>query len=339
VPRIVVARRLPEGALALLHTAGEVWVSPHDRPLTTGELAEAAVGADALVTLLHDRVDADLLAVAGPDLAIVANVAVGYDNIDVAAAARRGVTITNTPGVLTDATADLAMALILMATRRLAEGERLIRADTTWRWDMFMMLGTGLQSKTLGIVGLGEIGTATARRARAFGMRIIYAQRRRAAPELEAELGASRVELDELLDCADVVSLHCPLTADTRHLVDSRRLARMRRGAFLVNTARGPIVDEVALVTALECGAIAGAALDVFEHEPEVHPGLIERDDVVLVPHLGSATQETRAEMGLLAARNVVAVLRGDPPLTSVTPTRRREPTLGVEVAARAGKG
>ena len=316
--RIVVTRRIPEPALELL---GDVWVSPHDRPLTTSELHDAARGADAMVTLLHDRVDGTLLDAAGSGLRCVANVAVGYDNIDVAAATARGVLVTNTPGVLTDATADLAMALILAATRRLGEGERLIRARHPWSWHMFFMLGSSLSGKTLGIVGLGAIGAATARRARAFGMETVYAGRRRASDELEASLGGARwLDLEELLRVADVVSLHSPLTPETRHLIDARRLALMKPDAYLVNTARGPIVDEAALVDALRAGTMRGAALDVFEHEPEVHPGLLELDNVVLVPHLGSATIETRTAMAVLAARNVVAVLGGGPPLTPVNP-------------------
>jgi lactate dehydrogenase-like 2-hydroxyacid dehydrogenase len=243
---------------------------------------------------------------------------VGYDNIDVPACAGRGVAVTNTPGVLTEATADLAFALILMATRRLGEGERLIRAQTPWSWSMFFMLGTGIQGKTLGIVGLGKIGQATARRARAFGMEIAYAGRRRASAEVEAELEARFVPLEELLAIADVVSLHCPLSAETHHLIDAAALGRMKPSAFLVNTTRGPVVDEGALAAALGAGAISGAGLDVFEREPEVHPDVLGLENVVLVPHLGSATVETRTAMGVLAARNVVAVLGGDAPLTPV---------------------
>jgi glyoxylate reductase len=275
-------------------------------------------GAEAIVTQLFDRVDGPLLDAAGPGLRVVSNVAVGYDNVDVAAAAARGVVVTNTPGVLTDATADLAMALILMVTRRLGEGERLVRSGRRWDWSLDFMLGTGLQGATLGIVGLGEIGSATARRARAFGTQIRYTGRRRAAPEVEAELHAEPRPLDDLLAESDVVSLHVPLTAATRHLIDAGRLQRMRPDAYLVNTARGPIVDEAALAAALRAGAIAGAALDVFEREPEVHPDLLALENVVLVPHLGSATVETRTAMALLAARNAVAVTRGEPPLTPV---------------------
>jgi len=317
-PRIVVTRAIPEPALELLRAAGDVWLNPEDRPLARDELHAAIAGADAVVTLLHDRVDDDFLGAAGPQLRVVANVAVGYDNVDVPACATRGVRFTNTPGVLTDATADIAFALILMATRRLAEGERLVRAGGRWSWNMFFMLGTGIQGKVLGIVGLGQIGTATARRARAFGMEIAYTGRRRAAPALEEELGARFLALDELLAAADVVSLHCPLTEETWHLIDAERLRLMKPTAFLVNTTRGPVVDEAALAEALREGVIAGAGLDVFEREPEVHPGLLDLDNAVLIPHLGSATVETRTAMAVLAAENVLAVLGGREPPTPV---------------------
>ncbi|HEX5558657.1 MAG TPA: D-glycerate dehydrogenase [Gaiellales bacterium] len=316
--RIVVTRRIPEPALELLRRAGDVWLSPHDRPMTTAELHAAVAGADAVVTLLHDRVDDAFLDAAGPSLRVVANVAVGYDNIDVPACGRRGVAATNTPGVLVDATADIAMALILMSTRRLGEAERMVREGGTWSWSMFFMLGAGLQGKTLGIVGLGQIGAATARRARAFGMGIAYAGRRRADAALESELGAAMLDLDELLATADVVSLHTPLSDVTRHLIDARRLALMKPTAHLVNTSRGPVVDEAALAAALRAGTIAGAGLDVFEREPEIDPGLRGLENVVLIPHLGSATIETRTAMGLLAAQNAVAVLAGKPPVTPI---------------------
>ena len=316
--RIVVTRRIPETALDLLRAAGEVWLSPHDRPLQPAELHAAVAGADSVVTLLHDRVDDPFLDAAGPGLKVVANVAVGFNNIDVAACASRGVVVTNTPGVLTEATADIAFALVLMVTRRLGEGERLVRSGGTWTWSMFFMLGAGLQGKTLGIVGLGQIGCATARRARAFGMEIAYAGRRRADPAVEAELGARLLPLAELLAEADIVSLHVPLNDRTHHLIDTAALRRMKPSAYLVNTTRGPVVDEAALVDALRSGAIAGAGLDVFEHEPDVHPGLLGLENVVLIPHLGSATIETRTAMAVLAARNAVAVLAGEPPLTPV---------------------
>jgi len=312
MPRVVVTRRLPDPAIAALEgSKADVWVSPHDRALETAELHDAVAGADAVVTMLHDRVDGAFLDAAGTQLKVVANVAVGYDNVDTDAAKERGVRITNTPGVLTDATADLAIALMLAITRRLGEGERRIRSGEPWAWAIDFMLGRGLRGKTLGIVGYGEIGRATAARARAFGMEVIYTRRSH-----DGEPG--RVELGELLERSHVVSLHCPLTPETRHLIDARALARMREDAYLVNTARGPVVDEHALADALRDGVIAGAALDVFEREPEVHPGLLELENAVLIPHLGSATIETRTAMAELAAANVVAVLRGDEPPTPV---------------------
>lgn len=316
-PRIVVTGRIPEPGVDLLRSAGDVWTWEDDDPIPPDVRDAHLADADAAVTLLTDRVD-DAFLDAAPKLRIVANVAVGYNNVDVEACRRRGVVVSNTPGVLTDATADLAMGLVLMATRRLGEGERLVRSGRPWKWGMFMMLGTGLRGRTLGIVGMGAIGEALADRARAFGMTIVYHNRRPVAPEVEARLGARLVPVDELLGTSDVVSLNCPYTPETHHLIDAAALASMRRDAYLVNTARGPIVDESALVAALRARTIAGAALDVYEHEPEVHPGLLELDNAVLVPHLGSATVETRTAMAELAARNVLAVLAGDPPVTPV---------------------
>jgi glyoxylate reductase len=315
--RIVVLGRIPEPGLEVLRQAGEVWLWDRDDQIPDDVRDRQLADADAAVTLLTNKVDAGFLA-AAPKLRVVANVAVGFNNIDVEACRQRGVAVTNTPDVLTDATADLAMALILMVTRRLGEGERLIRSGTPWQWGMFMMLGTSLQDRQLGIVGMGGIGEALAERARAFGMRVLYSNRRRVAPEVEARLGARRLDLDEMLATSDVVSINCPYNADTHHLIDAAALARMQPTAFLVNTARGPIVHEQALVDALRAGTIAGAALDVFEHEPQVNEGLLELDNVVLVPHLGSATSETRGAMASLAANNVAAVLAGEKPLTPV---------------------
>ena len=309
-PRIVVTGRIPEAGLELLAPAGEVWAWDRDEVIPTDLRNEQLATADAAVTLLTDRVDAAFLD-AAPQLKIVANVAVGYNNIDVAACAERGVVVTNTPGVLTDATADLAMALTLMLTRRLGEGERLIRSQQPWQWGMFMMLGTSLQGRQLGIIGMGGIGEAFADRARAFGMSVVYHNRRAVSADVEARLGARLVGLHELLETSDVVSLNCPYSDATHHLLDAAAFGHMRDDAVVVNTARGAIIDEQALVDALQAGQIAGAALDVFENEPTVHPGLIELDNVVLVPHLGSATIETRAAMASLAATNVVEVLAG----------------------------
>ncbi len=310
--------RLPEAAADLLRDASAAWFTPHERALSPAELYAASAGADGVVVSLADRIDDPFLDAAGPQLRVVANVGVGYDNVDVPACAARGVVVTNTPGVLTDATADLAFALVLMTTRRLGEAERFIRARRPWAFGLDFMLGTGITGKTLGIVGLGQIGAAVARRARAAGMEIVYTARNRAAPELEAELAARFLPLDELLATADVVSLHAPLTEQTRGLIDAAALARMKPTAFLVNTSRGAVIDEAALVDALANGTIAGAGLDVYEREPELHPGLLELENVVLLPHLGSATTETRTAMAVLAVRNALAVTHGHPALTPV---------------------
>ncbi|MFE5505832.1 2-hydroxyacid dehydrogenase [Amycolatopsis japonica] len=317
---IAVTRWIPDEALKVLAEAGEVKLSRADRPLTPDELREFVRGSSAIVGMLHDRIDGEVADAAGPDLKVVANVAVGYDNIDVPALAGRGVTVTNTPGVLTDATADLAFGLILAVTRRLGEGERLIRSRTPWSFHLGFLLGSSLQDKTLGIVGLGQIGQAVARRALGFGMRIVYSGRSRAAEDVEKALGAKYMPFDELLRSSDVVSLHCPLTPETRHLVDADALKAMKPGAYLINTTRGPVVHEAALADALEAGEIAGAGLDVFEAEPEVEPRLLDRENVVLTPHLGSATVETRTAMAVLAAENVASVLTGGNPLTEVRP-------------------
>ena len=322
-PKIVVTRRIPEPAVEILREAGDVWVSPDDRPLEVSELHDAIAGADVVVTLLHDKVDDAFLDAAGDQLRAVCNVAVGFDNIDVPAATKRGVLVTNTPAVLTEATADLAMTLILAVTRRIGEGERLIRGREPWSWHMFMLLGTGLQGKTLGVVGMGAIGQSLARRAKAFGMEIVYSDARQAPAEVEQELGARRVELDELLRTADVVSIHAPLMDETRHLINAETLGLMKDSAYLVNSARGPIVDEAALVDALKAGQIAGAGLDVYEKEPEVHPDLLRCPSAVLAPHIGSATVETRTRMALLAAQNLLAGLQGRVPPLALNPGAR----------------
>ncbi len=312
--RVVVTGRIPDAAIEKLRAEHDVEAWPETEPIGREELLRRVAGADAVVSLLTERVDAELLEAAGPQLQVVANVAVGYDNIDVPACAERDVVATNTPGVLTDATADIAFGLILMATRRLGEGERLIRSGQAWKWGMFFLLGSGLQGKTLGVVGMGGIGQATARRARAFGMEVVYQSRSEIDPGTAAELGARRVELDELLAVSDVVSVHCPYGPATHHLIGPEQLAAMKESAYLVNTARGPIVDEAALASALAEGRIAGAGLDVYEDEPQVHPGLLELENAVLLPHLGSATVETRTAMAMLAADNVLAVLGGQRP-------------------------
>ncbi|MDO8363133.1 MAG: D-glycerate dehydrogenase [Actinomycetota bacterium] len=316
--RIAVTGRIPDAGFELLHEAGEVVAWESLAVPTVDEVHALVKGAHAVLTLLTTKVDDAFLDAAGPQLKVVANVAVGYNNIDVAACARRGVICTNTPGVLTEATADIAMALVLMSTRRLGEGERVIRGQQPWQWGMFYMLGSGIQGRQLGIIGMGDIGTALARRAKAFGMTIAYSNRNPVSPPVEAELGAEFMSQVELLASSDVVSLNCPYSTATHHLMSVDQFRTMRSTAFLVNTARGPIVDEAALVEALRTGQIAGAGLDVFEQEPTVHPGLLERDNAVLIPHLGSATRETRAAMASLAARNAVNVLGGIAPLTPI---------------------
>lgn len=319
VGRVLVTARVPGDGPARLAAAGhDVTVRDVDAPMPRDELLAAVAGCDALVAMLVDRVDAELLDAAGPGLRVVANVAVGHDNVDGTACRERGVTVTNTPGVLTDATADLAMALVLMTTRGLGGAERRVRTGEPWRWSLTGHLGTGLRGRTLGIVGPGAIGLATARRARAFGLEIVLTGRSAPDRGVVEGLGARVVDLGELLTASDVVSLHCPLTPATHHLIGAAELRAMHPTAHLVNTSRGPVVDEAALVAALEAGEIAGAGLDVFEDEPRVHPGLLGRDDVVLLPHVGSATVETRTAMADLAADNVLAVLAGARPLTPV---------------------
>jgi glyoxylate reductase len=319
-PTFAITNRLPEPAVAALRGEGEVRIDEREEAIPRADLLALVAGADAVLTLLHDRVDEELLEAAGPQLRCVANVAVGYDNVDIEAAARREVVVTNTSGVLDDATADLTLALILAATRRVAEGDRLVRAGRPWTWGMHFMLGTDLRGKLLGIVGLGGIGRKVAARARAFGMRIAYHSRHAAPTEVVAGLEAERVPLEQLLGAADVLSLHCPLTPETRHLIGAAELAAMKPSAVLINAARGPVVDEAALARALVEGEIAAAGLDVYEHEPRVEPGLLGLENVVLSPHLGSATVETRTAMAELAARNAISVLRGQGALTPVTP-------------------
>jgi glyoxylate reductase len=317
--RVVVTGRIPAQGVAMLREAGhdvDAWDEP--TPISREELLRRVVGADAIVSLLTEKVDDELLAAAGPQVKVVSNVAVGYNNIDVPACTARNVIATNTPGVLTDATADIAMSLILMTTRRLAEGERVIRSGESWQWGMFYLLGSSIQGRRLGIVGMGAIGAATARRAKAFGMTIAYSNRNPVSPELATELGCERLSMDELLATSDIVSVHCPYSPATHHLISTDQLKMMKSSAYLINTARGPIVDEAALVHALQQGEIAGAGLDVFEKEPEVHAGLVDRNDVVLIPHLGSATIETRTAMATLAATNTLSVLSGKPAPTPI---------------------
>jgi glyoxylate reductase len=317
-PTVVVTRAIPRAALDLLAEHCTVDANAADVAYTPAELVSHARHADALIALLTDRVDDAFLA-ACPQLKIVANVAVGYDNIDVPAATRRGIVVTNTPGVLTDATADFAWALLLGVVRRVPEADAYVRAGGFKEWKMMEFLGGDLAGRTLGIAGFGRIGRAVARRGRGFGMHVIYTNTRRAPQALEDELEARYVDKETLLASSDVLSLHVPLTPATRHFVGAAEFAIMKPSAYLINTARGPVVDEGALVDALRSNSLRGAGLDVFEREPEVTAALLDLPNVVLAPHIGSATVETRTNMALIAVENVMAVLAGSPPLNRVS--------------------
>jgi lactate dehydrogenase-like 2-hydroxyacid dehydrogenase len=323
-PRVLVTREIPEAGLRLLREVAytDVWDRPTPPP--RDELLRRVAGAEGLLALLTDRVDDELLDAAGPGLRVVANLAVGYDNIDLAACARRGIPVGNTPGVLTEATADLAFALLLAVARRLPESAALVTQDRWLTWDPLLLLGRDVSGGTLGIVGFGRIGREVARRARGFGMRILAHSRRAAPDEVYRELGAERVTLDTLLAESDFVSVHVNLSAETWHLIDASALARMRPGAILINTSRGGVVDQAALADALRSGHLFGAGLDVTDPEPmRGDDPLLSLPTCLVVPHVGSATQRTRDRMAEKAARNIIAGLRGEPlpdavPLPSV---------------------
>lgn len=284
------------------------------------EVLKGVAGRDALICLLTEKVNDELLDAAGPQLRIVANVAVGFDNIDVPACTKRRIVATNTPGVLDETTADFAWTLLMAVARRLGEGEALARSGNWRGWSLDQLCGADVWGKTLGILGFGRIGKAVARRSRGFGMKVIYNDAVRASADAEKELRAEFKPRDEVLAEADFLSLHVPLLPDTRHLINADSLKRMKRTAFVINTSRGPVVDEDALVAALEAKHIAGAALDVYEQEPKIHPGLIGRRDVVLAPHLASASVATRTKMALIAVNNVIALFAGQKPATALNP-------------------
>lgn len=314
--RIVITRPLLSEEVDVLRELHEVLqfdIGPGNVTHNGGDedrVIAAMQGADAAITLLDNPITARVLT-ACPGLKVLAQCAVGYDNIDLDAARELQIPVTNTPGVLTDATADFTMTLLLAAARRLREADRYLRDGRFKRWEMLELMGTGLSGKTLGIVGLGRIGRAVARRALGFGMQIIYHDRGRSNPTIERQAGAHRVDFHTLLAESDFITLHCPLNEQSRHLIDAAALARMKPGAILINTSRGPVVDEAALVDALRGGRLAAAGLDVFEREPEVHPGLFELDNVVLAPHIGSATRETRRAMARMCVESVQAALAG----------------------------
>ncbi len=311
--KVLVTARMPEEVLALLRREHQVESYAEDPPLDRASLLRRVADKEGLLCTITDLIDQELLDHA-PALRVIANFGVGFEHIDVAAATQRGLPVTNTPGVLTAATADLAFALILATARRLVEGDKRVREGKFTYWAPLLFLGHEVSGKTLGLIGAGRIGQAVAQRAHGFGMRVIYHSRTRLAPAAEQELHVSFAPLEDLLREADFVTLHVPLTPQTRHLIGRRELELMKPTAHLINTARGPVVDEAALVEALRRGEIGGAGLDVYEREPQLSPGLTDLDNVVLLPHVGSATIETRTRMGLMAAANLLAGLRGEQP-------------------------
>jgi len=313
-PKVIVTRELTDGVMARMEELFETRLNREDRALTRAELEAAVADADVLVPTITDRIDADLIAKAGPRLKLIANFGVGVDHIDLHAARERRILVTNTPGVLTEDTADMTMALILSVPRRLGEGEKLIRAGAWDGWKPSGMLGHRVNGKTLGIIGMGRIGRAVVRRAQGFGIRTIYHNRHRLPEGVEAELGARFVDLDSLFTQSDIISINCPHTPETHHLVNAERLAQMRPDAYLVNTSRGEVLEEDALIKALQSGQIAGAGLDVYVNEPHVDPRLLDLPNTVLLPHMGSATYEGRAAMGEKVIANIRAWVDGHRP-------------------------
>jgi glyoxylate reductase len=318
-PRIFVTRRIPEAGLTRLRAGFDVVVNPDDRPLTTEELHRGIADADAVIGLLTDRIDAAFFD-AAPNLKGYANYAVGYDNIDVAEATRRGIPVSNTPDVLTMATAELAWALLFAVARRVVETDAVMRSGAWTGWGPLQFIGADVSGRTLGIVGAGRIGTAMARMSSGFGMRVLYTSSSSRNEELERDLGARRVDFDALLRESDFISIHTPLRPSTRHLFNADAFRRMKNTAILINTGRGPVIKEDDLVAALRSGEIGGAGLDVYETEPRMAEGLKDCPNTVLLPHIGSATHSTRDNMALLAAENIEAMLAGTKPPTILNP-------------------
>lgn len=321
--KVFITRAIPEAGLRMLQEAlgaGAVDMYRDGEFISRHELLKRVKGVDAIYSILTETINAEVLDAAGPQVKIVANMAVGYNNVDVAECTKRGIPVTNTPGVLTEATADLAWALLLAAARRTGESERYLRAGEWKGWGPLQFIGGDIHGATLGIYGMGRIGQAVARRALGFGMRVVYSSRRRIDAALESELKAVHVDKDALLAESDYLSIHCPYSPETHHAFKAEDFAKMKRTATLINTARGPIVDEAALVQALKSGVIARAGLDVFEEEPKIHPGLLELENAVLLPHIGSATTGTRGKMATMAAENVIARLAGQRPPNCVNP-------------------
>ncbi len=314
--KVFLTRKIPEDGIKILKNAGlEIEIFPHNRIPKKEEIIAGVRDADALISLLADRIDKEIIDSA-PKLKVIGNYAVGYNNIDVEYAKKKGIIVTNTPGVLTDATADLTFALILAAARRVVEGDKFIRQGKFNGWAPMLMLGKDVWGATIGIIGAGRIGQAVARRAKGFNMRILYYSRTR-KEEMDG-LGAKFVSLEELLRESNIITLHVPLTSDTRHLIDYKEFELMKEGAILINTARGEVVNEEAMLKALKSGKLFAAGLDVFYNEPNVNPELFKMDNVVLTPHIGSATERTRRKMAEMVCSDVVRVLRGEEPVNGV---------------------
>lgn len=319
--KVIVTRKLPSSVELRLMELFDTTLNVSDKPMSQGALSDAVAEADILVPTVTDKIDGRVLAHAGPQLRLIAQFGAGVDNIDLQSATQRGITVTNTPGVLTDDTADMAMALILAVPRRMIEGVKAIEAGEFSGWTPTWMMGRRISGKRLGIIGMGRIGQAVARRAKAFGMQIHYHNRKPVSPTIEESLGATYWEsLDQMLSRMDIVSVNCPHTPATYHLLSARRMELLQQHAYLVNTSRGEVIDEAALARALEAGQLAGAGLDVFEREPEVNPKLMAMDNVVLLPHMGSATEEARTEMGEKVIINIKTFADGHKPPDRVIP-------------------
>ncbi len=318
--KVFVTRKILEEGLNMLRERYDVEVSDYDGIIPREMLLKKVKGADALLSLLTDNIDAEVMDAAGPNLKIIANYAVGYNNIDVEEATKRGIMVTNTPGVLTETTADFAWTLLMAIARRIVEADKFVREGKFRGWEPMLLLGTDVFGATLGIVGFGRIGQAMARRALGFNMRVLYYDNSRIDEQIEKELKATFVDLPTLLKESDFVTLHVPLTKQTHHLIGEKELKMMKKDAYLINTARGPVVDEKALVKALKEGWIKGAALDVFENEPEIEPELLKLDNVVLAPHIASASYATRSKMSVMVAENIIKALNGEVPPNLVNP-------------------
>lgn len=318
--RVFITRVIPDDGLKIVNEFCHMEVSDYDGVLPRQVLLDKVKGIDGLLSLLTDTIDREVMETAGLQLQVISNYAVGFNNIDVAEATKRGILVTNTPGVLTETTADLAWSLLMSSARRIVEGDKFLRAGRFRGWEPMLLLGTDVHGSTLGLIGFGRIGQSMARRAKGFNMKVIYYDRERVSQRLEEEIKVSYCHLYDLLQESDFVSIHVPLTEETFHLIGEKELKMMKKESYLINTARGPIVDEKALAKALRQKWIRGAALDVFENEPAVEPELLDLDNVVIVPHIGSASYQTRTKMAIIAAQNLVSTLKGERPAYLVNP-------------------